>query len=207
MEFTCWNCSNEIEVDSAYLNVEMECPHCGKNFIISKRKKERSIKWANPYRKTTSIPIEEYVFEKFHRLDLESLEYLTSARRGNNWGSLMFLGLAFLGIVPLVVLIIHLFKSRPKPPLRGYEAKAYIDAEIQHLVITEPRDGKRVPIDLIPINWLEMKYVPARKGGGDLNSTPETAYFYYGGHERIGEFPNSQINVDKINVQITNAKN
>jgi hypothetical protein len=48
-----------------------------------------------------------------------------------------------------------------------------------------------------------MKYVP---GQGGSDGYPETAYFYYGG-ERIGEFPNSQINVDKINVQITNAKN
>lgn len=204
MEFTCWNCSNEIEVDSAYLNVEMECPHCGKNFIIPKRKKHRSIKWANPYRKTTSIPIGEYVFEKSYPLDLESLEYLTSAKRGNNWGLLIFLwGSATLGIVPLVVLIIYFFKPRPKPPLRGYEAKAYIDVEIQHLVITEPRDGRRVPIDLIPIDLLKMIYV---SGQGGSEGFPETAHFYYGA-ERIGEFPNSQKNVDRINVQITNAKN
>ena len=115
---------------------------------------------------------------------------------------LIFFGAATLGIVPLVAVIIHLLKPRPKPPLRRYEAEAYIDTEVQHLVITEPRDGVRTLIDLIPINRLKMKYV-AQTGTGD-EATPETAFFYHG-NVRLGEFPNSQMNVDKINVQITSA--
>ena len=196
MEVTCWNCSNVIQVDSVDTFRIMQCPHCEKHFQI------RYLKRAVSPDAITTIPIEEYTSEIFHHYGVESLEYLTSARRGTDWGMLIFFGAATLGIVPLVAVIIHLLKSRPKPPMRGYKAEAYIDTEVQHLVIIEPRDGVRTIIDLIPINRLKMKYVP-QNGTGD-EAIPETAFFYYG-NVRLGEFPNSQMNVDKINVQITSA--
>ena len=197
MEVTCWNCSNGIQVDSADVFHILQCPHCEKNFQI--RYLERAV---SPDTITT-FPIEEYISEIFHHSGVESLEYLTSARRGTDWGMLIFLGAATLGIVTLVAVIIYLLKPRPKPPMRRYKAEAYIDTEVQHLVITEPRGGVRSIIDLIPINRLKMKYIP-QLGSGD-EATPETAFFYHG-NVRLGEFPNSQMNVDKINAQITSAR-
>ena len=207
MEVTCWNCSHKIQVDSVDSHWIMQCPHCEKNFQIRIRKLPDRYHGNLPKRVDSpdiiaSIPIEEYISEVFHHSGVESLEYLTSAKRGTNWGLLIFLGTATLGIVPLVAVIIHLLKPRPKPPLRGYEAEAYIDTEVQHLVITEPRDGVRTIIDLIPINRLRMVYIPISGFGDEADKA--TAFFYYG-NVRLGEYPNSQINVDKINVQITNA--
>ena len=62
--------------------------------------------------------------------------------------------------------------------------------------------GVRTIIDLIPINQLRMVYIPISGFGDEADEA--TAFFYYG-NVRLGEYPNSQINVDKINVQITNA--
>ena len=210
MEVTCWNCSNGLKVDSVDYNEVLECPHCEKNFTIRKTKMDRLFFWqipdsyGNGYERITSIPIDQYISEIFEHKRLESLEYLTSGSRGNHPVFLIVWGIGTLGIVILFALIMHLSTSRPRPPLIGYKAKAYIDSEIQHLVITEPRGGAIIPIDLIPIDKLRMKYIPSSGSGDDY--VAKTAAFYYG-NVSVGEFPNSQKNVDKINAQISRAVN
>ena len=182
MELHCWSCSDIVIVGVTW--GILECPHCGIEFAV------------NHTLNTTTKPLETYAQEHMTGDRGSDLQYLASGRRGNNWGTLIFLGLAFLGIVPLVVLIIHLFKPRPKPPLRGYMAKAYVDEMIHHFVVFEPRGGVDVPVKLIPLDKLRMAYKPP-SGTGDEYS-PETAHFYYG-NRQIGEYPNSSNKVEEIN--------
>ena len=71
MEVTCWNCSNQLKVDSVDYNEVLECPHCEKNFTIRKTKMDRLFFWqipdsyGNGYERITSIPIDQYISEIF----------------------------------------------------------------------------------------------------------------------------------------------